>query len=46
VLAEKSDEMPTGPNLTLELGLGIHTWIAEWCEEAERRLAAGAGDAD
>jgi DNA-binding PadR family transcriptional regulator len=46
VLAEKSDDMPTGPNLTLELGLGIHRWIAEWCEAAERSLASEPGDAD
>lgn len=30
---------PLGPRLTLELGIGLHEWLAKWCEEAERRLA-------
>jgi PadR family transcriptional regulator, regulatory protein AphA len=38
-LDAKSDHMPTGPHLTLELGIGLHKWIVEWCEAAERRLA-------
>jgi DNA-binding PadR family transcriptional regulator len=49
VLAEKSGEEPTGPNLTLELGIGLHARMVEWCEAAERRLAAEGkepGDAD
>jgi hypothetical protein len=32
--------MPPGPALTLELGLGVTTWLIEWCEAAERRLAS------
>jgi DNA-binding PadR family transcriptional regulator len=32
--------MPTGPHLTLELGIGLHRWWAQWCEDAARRLAA------
>jgi DNA-binding PadR family transcriptional regulator len=31
---------PRGPYLTLELGIGVHKWIIEWCEATERRLAA------
>jgi PadR family transcriptional regulator, regulatory protein AphA len=37
---EKSAEMPEGPWLTLELGIGLHRGIVEWCEATERRLAA------
>ena len=32
--------MGTGPGMTLELGLGLHRWIVDWCDEAERRLRA------
>jgi PadR family transcriptional regulator AphA len=32
-------EMSGGPALTLELGIGLHQWIVDWCEAAERRLA-------
>lgn len=32
-------DMHTGPRLTLELGRGLHRWIVDWCEAAERRLA-------
>lgn len=36
---EKADHhMPDGPRLTLELGIGLHRGIVEWCEAAERRL--------
>jgi PadR family transcriptional regulator, regulatory protein AphA len=35
---DQSDGMPTGPRLTLELGIGLHRGIVEWCEAAERRL--------
>ncbi len=38
-------DMPTGPQLTLELGIGLHSFIVEWCEQAERRLQAET-DAD
>jgi PadR family transcriptional regulator AphA len=31
-------EMPPGPLMTLELGLGVHRWIVDWCDTAERRL--------
>jgi DNA-binding PadR family transcriptional regulator len=31
---------PTGPALTLELGIGFTRWFIEWCEATERRLAA------
>ena len=40
---EAKAEMPTGPRLTLEIGLGISRWLIEWCETTERRLSAGAG---
>ena len=29
---------PLGIQMTLELGIGLHRWIVEWCETAERRL--------
>jgi PadR family transcriptional regulator AphA len=38
LLAAKAGHMTTGPGLTLELGLGLHKWMADWCDEAERRL--------
>ena len=37
-LETKAAEMPTGPRLTLELGLGLTGWMIEWCEATERRL--------
>jgi DNA-binding PadR family transcriptional regulator len=37
-LAAKAEHMGTGPRLTLELGLGLHRWIVDWCDQAERRL--------
>jgi PadR family transcriptional regulator AphA len=36
----KGHVMPPGPALTLELGLGITTWLIDWCEATERRLAS------
>jgi hypothetical protein len=48
-LGANSNGMPTGPRLTLELGIGLHGWIVAWCEAAERRLleeAEGAGGVD
>jgi PadR family transcriptional regulator AphA len=30
----------SGPALTLELGIGMTEWLIEWCDQAERRLAA------
>jgi DNA-binding PadR family transcriptional regulator len=33
-------ETPTGPGLTLQLGLELSRWMIEWCVAAERRLAA------
>jgi hypothetical protein len=38
-LETKAAEMPTGPRLTLEIGLGITRWLVDWCEATERRLA-------
>jgi hypothetical protein len=33
--------------MTLELGLGLHRWILDWCDAAERRLQdEGKHDAD
>jgi len=40
-LEAKAAEMPTGPRLTLEMGLGITRWLIDWCEATERRLTAG-----
>jgi DNA-binding PadR family transcriptional regulator len=44
-LEEKSDHMPAGPRLTLELGIGLHRGIVEWCQATERRLTKEASDA-
>jgi PadR family transcriptional regulator AphA len=43
----QADGGPTnlGPALTLELGVGIHRFIAEWCRATERRLSAESRDA-
>jgi PadR family transcriptional regulator, regulatory protein AphA len=41
---EKSAEMPEGPRLTLELGIGLHRGFVEWCEATERRLGAELDD--
>jgi PadR family transcriptional regulator AphA len=32
-------DMRPGPALTLELGLGLHQWMVDWCRAAESRLA-------
>lgn len=46
-LHETAHEIPPGPQLTLELGLGLHRWIVDWCDAAERRLIEeGHTDAD
>jgi PadR family transcriptional regulator, regulatory protein AphA len=45
-LEDKSGHMPEGPRLTLELGLGLHRWIIDWCRETERRLAEVSADAE
>ena len=40
LLEEKSaGQLPDGPQLTLELGIGLHRGIVEWCQATERRLA-------
>jgi DNA-binding PadR family transcriptional regulator len=38
-------EIPPGPSLTLELGLGLNRWMVDWCEATERRLIE-EGDSD
>jgi hypothetical protein len=44
-LDAKAAGMPAGPRLTLEIGLGITSWLIDWCEATERRLAqAGEGE--
>ena len=35
----QAKEMPLGPRLTLEMGLGITGWLIEWCDATEQRLA-------
>jgi DNA-binding PadR family transcriptional regulator len=46
-LSAKEADMPAGPRLTLELGIGLHRFIIEWCEGAEKRLTTEATtDAD
>jgi DNA-binding PadR family transcriptional regulator len=45
-LEDKASHGPTGPYLTLQLGLTETRCLISWCEEAERRLtedAAGEG---
>jgi DNA-binding PadR family transcriptional regulator len=43
--AKADHHMPDGPRLTLELGIGLHRGIVEWCEATERRLSEQASDA-
>ncbi len=35
-----ANQGPVGPRMTLELGIGFTQWFIDWCERAERRLAA------
>ena len=45
-MEEQADhQMPEGPRLTLELGIGLHRGIVEWCEATERRLLEEEPDA-
>lgn len=37
-LEAMADSMPPGPRLTLEIGVGVTTWLIGWCEATERRL--------
>lgn len=37
-LKQSTHEMPTGPRLTLDLGLTITRCLIDWCEATERRL--------
>jgi DNA-binding PadR family transcriptional regulator len=37
------DDPPSGPQLTLEYGLGLTRWMLEACAQTERRLAARLG---
>lgn len=39
LLESKAAQMPHGPRLTLELGLGLTRWLTEWCDQTHRRLA-------
>jgi hypothetical protein len=32
---------PPGPNLTLQLGIGMTEWLIAWCERTERELSEG-----
>jgi DNA-binding PadR family transcriptional regulator len=43
-LKSKAGEMRSGPGLSLEIGLGLTEWMIDWCETAERRLAAVTTD--
>jgi PadR family transcriptional regulator, regulatory protein AphA len=43
---ENADHLPEGPRLTLNLGIGLHRRIVEWCEETERRLTEQADRAE
>jgi hypothetical protein len=44
VLEAKSHEMPSGPGLTLQIGLGVTDWLIEWCKSTEHRLTAETDD--
>jgi len=45
-MQEKTDhQMPEGPQLTLELGIGLHRGIVEWCAATEQRLTEEVRDA-
>jgi len=39
-LEERAAGMRTGPQLTLEIGLGITRWLIEWCDATAKRLEA------
>jgi DNA-binding PadR family transcriptional regulator len=39
-IEQKADEMHPGPRMTLGLGISITQGIIDWCQVAERRLAA------
>lgn len=41
-LEDTSAHMPDGPRLTLELGIGLHRGVIDWCEATERMLAQHA----
>ena len=43
---DESGQMPQGPRMTLELGIGLHRGIVEWCKAAERTLSEERPDAD
>ena len=45
LMQDRAEHMPDGPRLTLELGVGLHRGIVEWCEATERRLSEQASDA-
>ena len=36
------DEMPLGPAMTLELGIGMTRWFIEWCDRQIERLQKAA----
>jgi PadR family transcriptional regulator AphA len=36
-------EIPPGPGMTLELGLGMTEWLIRWCDQAEQQLTAEGG---
>ena len=36
----KGQHMPAGPALTLDMGLGLTSWLLEWCKATEERLLA------
>ena len=42
LLKAKAAHMPTGPRLTLDMGLDLMASLIEWCEAAERELGPAA----
>src|SRR5947209_18176719 len=44
-LKATAGELRRGPGLTLEIGLGITSWLVQWCEATEHRLTSEAAAA-
>jgi DNA-binding PadR family transcriptional regulator len=40
LIESAAPDMPAGPALTLEIGVGVTGWLIEWCRATEERLSA------
>jgi DNA-binding PadR family transcriptional regulator len=38
MIRASAPHMPPGPSLTLEIGLGLTSWLIDWCTATEERL--------